>query len=351
MSAVTTEAPTTILEGEGLSTALLAYLADRHGLTNARFQEPLKQITHGWETYIYAFQLAGGELAPEWSQPLILRIYPAIEEDDRAEREAGIQRFVVGHGYPAPRPLAVETSDRYLGGQFMIMERAPGGPLLDLMVGNPVGAFGLTRRMAELHVDLHRLPVEGCPLPSGGSLIDRRLKELHRLLSQAGASVPDDAQPALDWLTDHRGVVAQEEDSVCHTDFHPLNVLVAGDGGLTVLDWSGASIGDRHSDVASTLVLLRTAPAQEERLFQRLFVRFGRRLFAWLYLRRYRQLLPLDEQRLRYWEAFRAFEWWIFSDIMLEKGSAALGLKSDTTERLPPGYVDGIRRYFWQRAS
>ena len=170
------------------------------------------------------------------------------------------------------------------------------------------------------------------------------------MLAEVGASVPANAQPALDWLIDHKEVVAQEQQAVCHTDFHPLNILVDDDAGPTVIDWSAAAIGDRHSDVASTLVLLRTAPIQAERLVERLAARFGRRLFAWFYLRCYRQVLSVDPKRLAYWEALRAFEWWIFNDIMRKFGSTALGLKSDTTERLPPGQGGLMLRYFWQRA-
>ena len=351
MNAVTSEAPATILQGEEVGKALLGYLAERHGLNNARFQEQPEQIIHGWETYIYSFQLAGDELVPEWARPLILRIYAGTKPDDRAGREGGIQRFVANQGYPAPVPLAVEPSEVYLGRPFMIMERAPGVPMLELIAGNPVAAYRFARKMAELQIELHQLPLDGCPLPSDGTLVDRRFKETQTLLSQAGTTVPEDAQPALEWLTQHKNVVAEEQEVVCHHDVHPLNILVAEDGALTLLDWSGAAVGDRHSDIANTLLLLRTAPIEEERLVQRLFARFGRGLFAWLYLRRYRQLLPVDEQRLHYWEALRAFEWWIFSHILLNADPESIGVKPDTPERLPAGHLERLQDYFWQRAG
>ena len=335
---------------EEVGPALLRYIEACTKISGIDYAEPPEAIVHGWETYIFSFLLRGDGLDRAWTRPLILRVYPGADQGPKAEREAAVQRFAVERGYPAPRPLAVETDSGVLGLPFMVMERAPGEPMLDRMTKHPLSVGRLARLMADMHVALHELPVNGCPLPSDGSLIERSAREFEELAGRSGLELPSDVQRAFDWLLAHRSAVIPEEVSLCHHDFHPLNLLVDDEGGVTVLDWPSAALGDRHSDIASTLVLLRTAPAEPRSFLERIMLRFGRGVLVWFYLRRYRQQLPIDRERLRYWEAVRSFEWWMRLTAFEAGGSAAVGVKEETAERIPLGHVNRMRRYFWQRA-
>ena len=336
---------------EQVGPALLEYLAARLGVAGLQFAEPPEQITHGWETYTYSFRIVKAGREPAWAEPLILRIYPGDDQALKAEQEAAIQRYAAGRGYPAPRPLAAETDPSILGRPFMIMERARGEPMLDLMAASPTKAVRFAALLADTHVALHRLPVDGCPLPSDGSLIDRQLTFVRETLTQLGLELPADARTALCWLQAHKDAVMEEEVALCHHDFHPLNIMVDGEERVTVLDWPMSALGDRHSDIASTVVLLRTAPIDPPRLIERLLARFGRGIFVWLYLRRYRRHLPIDAERLRYWEAFRAFVWWVELFAFESVDLALLGVKPDTAARIPAGHLVAIQRYFWRRAK
>lgn len=330
--------------------ALLAYLSERLGVSGLHYQEAPEQISHGWETYIYAFRLAGDGIASAWAAPLILRIYPGEDQAEKAEQEAAVQRFAAEQGYPTPRPLLVETDERRLGRPFMIMERSPGLPLLERVSGDPIASLRAAGTLADAHVALHRLPVEGCPLPSDGPLVERTLDEIRQSAQRFGYRLTDEMERGLVWLEANKGTVIPEETSLCHGDYHPLNLLVDDDGAPTLIDWPGARLGDRHSDVANTLVVLRTAPIDPESFWERFLAFIGRGLFAWLYLRRYRRQLPLDNRRLRYWEAARSFEWRVFVAAMKERGGLAVGAKADTAGRVPEGQGERLRRYFWKRA-
>ncbi len=55
--------------------------------------------------------------------------------------------------------------------------------------------------------------------------------------------------------------VRNQNASICHGDFHPLNILVKEGQVTAVLDWPGFSIADPVLDVAYTVVLL-TIPAK-----------------------------------------------------------------------------------------
>ena len=49
-----------------VETKLLAYLAGRLDASGLTFAETPEQITHGWETFIYTFRLAGDGLTKSW---------------------------------------------------------------------------------------------------------------------------------------------------------------------------------------------------------------------------------------------------------------------------------------------
>jgi aminoglycoside phosphotransferase (APT) family kinase protein len=331
---------------EQVGQALLECVRGRLGASVAFLEAP-QSISDGWETYIYAFQLSGEGLPEEWSRPLILRIYPGDRGAERASQEVAMQRFVADRGYPAPRPLLAEPDAAPLGRAFMIMERAPGRMLVDAMSGKPQRFFGLVRRMAELHVELHQVDAVGCPASSDGPLVERLLAMMRDLL----AAVQLEELEGLAWLEANKGIVLGEERSVCHDDFHPLNILIDNDGHCCVIDWSGATVGDRHYDIACTLVLLRTAPFEGRNLFEKLVNGLARRLMVSRYQRRYRQLLPIDKERLRYWEAFRAFEWVLFLTALPLMGTEEAGIKGDTPSRVPDDMVKKMQRYVRQRTK
>ncbi|MEX1254215.1 MAG: phosphotransferase family protein [Dehalococcoidia bacterium] len=327
--------------------ALLAYLTARLSVDDLRFAEAPAAIETGWETHIYTFRLESDGVDPAWARPLILRVYPNAEQGERAEFDGAVQRFVVERGYPAPAVLAIETSAGALGRPFLIMERAPGRTMLDRLQANPISARGLTPLMAKAHADLHRLPVEACPLPADGTLVERQLVDFRRRIAAMGVTGTDDA---LAWLEAHKGMVMPEEASLCHNDFHPQNIVVDDEQRLSVIDWSGAALGDRHCDIASTLVLMRTAPGELSGVIGMLLDRFGRYMLVRRYLRGYRKHLPIDKDRLRYWEVLQTFEWWLRVAAIQSFDSDVTGLREGTAQRLPEGHLERIQRHFWQRA-
>lgn len=327
---------------------LLAYLAGHLDVARLTYAEAPEQITHGWETFIYSFRLTGNGLSPSWQGPLILRVYPGQDAASQAERETSVQQFVHENGYPAPLPLAVEVERAALGVPFMIMERVAGVPMLDTVTGNPLGVLGLARNMADKHAALHQLPISGCPLSlDGGTLVERRLANLEQTINELPVRLPAEVLQALEWLKDNQSVVIPEDISVCHQDFHPLNLMVDENGAMSVIDWSGAALGDRHADIASTLVLVRAPPiAPPDGWLERILIRFGGPILAWLYLRRYRSQLPIDADRLRYWEALNVFHWWSRLATFELVDPGALGLKGDVGERIRDGQLKRMRDYF-----
>lgn len=289
---------------EGDTAELSKYLVSELGGEVAVEPAP-RVMARGLRTDVYAFGLTGRGLSEAWSGPLVLRLMPADLPAAAIEREAEVHRFLRYAGYPTPELLAVETSRGVLGRPFTIMERAPGVTMSRrLMSRNLFRTHALATAFADAHVKLHRLPVERFPSQSGGSSVERQLRSYRGWLG----SEPEAAE-WFEWLDARKSFVVPEHESVCHYNFHPGNTIVDDMGALRVVDWSTANIGDYHSDVADTIVFIRTEPIRESSRLRALSRQIGRRLFVKQYLRRYNSQLALDPQRLRYWEALRAIAW------------------------------------------
>ncbi|MGB6896363.1 MAG: phosphotransferase family protein [Dehalococcoidia bacterium] len=325
--------------------ALRAHLADALASPDLSYAEPPAPITTGWETYIYAFRLASPSLSDErFAGPLILRIYPGpLPGAARvAQLEYRAQAFVRERGFPAPTPLLLETEGAVFGQPFMLMERVPGRPMLDVFLERPTVLPRMARLFAETQVRLHRIDPADAPFRREVPLLDRMLEEFR----QAGEQFDlEGLRPGLDWLEAHR---PPDERDVCivHKDFHPVNVMVEHDAVTGVLDWPNVDLTDRHADLGFTLFLLETAVAEPRSLRERLIVGFGRRLLTRLYLRAYRRHLPVDRGLLRYYRSLLALRRTGQYGVWRQVGAEATGSKPDTAARVDDEQVETVIRYF-----
>ena len=84
-------------------------------------------MSGGYDATILRFGLRG---APNsFSGPLVLRLFQATADVQRAPREAAVQNALAELGYLAPRVLVAEVRTVPLGGPFLIMECMPGRTL------------------------------------------------------------------------------------------------------------------------------------------------------------------------------------------------------------------------------
>lgn len=328
---------------------LLAYLGAHLDAPGLRYAEAPEPLGRGFDTCIYAFRIEGAGLDEAWARPLVLRLYTTVTQASKAEQEGAVQRFAAARGYPAVAPLAVEGIAEPFGLPLMVMDRVEGKPMLERIGLSPPAVRRLFGQMASLHAALHRVSVDGCPLPADGSLVVRLLKALQERIERVSSHELDDV---LAWLEEHKGMVMPEEVSLCHNDFHPLNIMVGDDGRLTVLDWTDAALGDRHCDVARTLTLFHFAWIAGGTALERLVLRLSRGFLRSSYLVPYRRELPIDPDRMRYWQAYHAAQGWLQMIELQDPGNPSMaGARLDAVERLPPGLLPQLRRHFWQRAK
>jgi aminoglycoside phosphotransferase (APT) family kinase protein len=276
----------TVKGDDVLADRLLAVLRSATGSPTLEYARAPVPLTGGFWAELFAFSLAqppGG-----WPHDLIARVMP---DATTARKETLIQRAVAAAGFPTPVIRAAGGPDDGLGRAFMVMDRAPGAPLLSGL--SLTGALGrgpgllseipglLASAMARLHA-LDPGPVRGQLEAAGTASVSvGSMLELRRACASEFGR-PDLAQAA-QWLIDHPAHPAP--DVICHGDVHPFNVLRDGTR-VTVLDWSTALLAPRPYDVAFTSLALSEAALDVPGWLRPAVRLLGRRM-AGRFVRRY----------------------------------------------------------------
>lgn len=300
---------------------VLRAAAGEPGLAYDRRPEPMHG---GFWAELHSFSLA--EPPDGWQKELVARVMP---DPGAARKETIVQSAVAGAGFPTPMVRASGGPEDGLGRAFMIMDRAPGGPLLAGLdgAGAVTSGLGLLRRipvvLAEAMARLHALdpdlvsselaaaasddPAGGASSAAGG-LPDRvgyapvTVPGLISVLAgHAGEFGRADLTGAARWLAAHPPAAAP--DVICHGDLHPFNLLADGDR-ITVLDWSTTLIAPRAHDVGFTTLLLSEPPLDVPG-WARPAVRALGRLLARRFVRRYQRAagVRISAGELRYHQA------------------------------------------------
>lgn len=197
----------------------------------------------------------------------VLRRYRDSRPHEAIAREVEVMRHARAHGVPVPEVFAVSGAD-------IVMERATGPTMLDMLARRPWTTWAHARLLARLHALVHAVP------------------------ALAGLRTPFGDGPAL-----------------LHMDLHPQNVILTS-GGPLIIDWESSARGPGAADVAMTWVItlfsqvdaspMKTASVSAlQGLFARRFLRAADAVPPSLleaaveYRLRDHNLLPAEESRIR----------------------------------------------------
>lgn len=237
---------------------------------------------------------------------LVARIMP---DPTTAARETAVQQFLELRGFPVPAVRAASGPTSDLERPWMLMDHAPGRPLLSGLsaAGTLVQAPTLLRRLPDLLASaaarLHRCSTDGLDVAIDDHAARVDIEgSLERVARQATSIDRHD----LASTAEHLATRAPSQRVICHGDLHPFNLLVDDDR-WALIDWSTAVTADPHYDLAfSTLVLANpplggAAPLRTATRF------IGTRL-ANRFLRTYRQLAgtPINSDRLAWGRSVHA---------------------------------------------
>jgi aminoglycoside phosphotransferase (APT) family kinase protein len=241
--------------------------------------EELRKIAEGREAEMFA-----------WEEGTILRLHRDPAAQSRAQWEAAAMTAAADRGVRVP---AVHGLTMVMGRPGVIMERIEGPDLLTLLGRRPWLLLWVGRICGEVHARIH------------ATKASRRMPALRDVLRQwmeSSDRVPEHlARFALDIL---KGL--PDGDSLCHGDFHPGNILMAGKTPV-VIDWTNATRGDPAADIGRSLVLFRIGepPPGSPALVRYLHV-LGSKIVTWGYLRAYRRARPVDMALVERWVVVHA---------------------------------------------
>lgn len=252
---------------------------------------PPTRLVGGYDTDVFKVTITDGA----GTNVRALRRYPPDQPDHKPTFEGLVQNALHDRGFPAPRVLDVCTDKSIIGGAFIVMEFAEGRQLLH--APDHVQSTLLGRTHARLH------GIDAAGVYGALSAVDAERFLLEWRLSRLEAACARDPglRETVDWIMKHRP--GEESLSVCHGDFHKLNVLCDDDNEVTaVLDWSAVAIAEPEFDIAHTMLIFGTlakyltddfAPADHDRVVAD-------------YLQGYRTVRPIDAGKLEYYSVVQA---------------------------------------------
>ena len=281
-------------QNDRLIQKLLTYLREQLNNDQITYQTEPAQVHGGFETQIFKFQLKG--VPVKITHPLVLRLYPAFYGTGNAIWESTIQNVLKEAAFPVAKAHFICTDLNVLGGAFFIMDYLPGEP----MVMAPMESVPVL--LGNNHAHLHQINPDPLASAIHAAGIDRSvLFAKHRFEGfKKRASEFLWLQQITEWLVENRPAEPNQL-SICHGDYHPLNILVR-DGEVTgVLDWSGFLIGDPAFDIGNTLVLITIPFKHVAPTLGMDFSNVDFELVAETYLQAYRAEKLIDSTHLEYY--------------------------------------------------
>lgn len=212
---------------------------------------------------------------PGWTAPL--------------EWEAMAMEAAAGTG-AVPAVIGMETA---LGRPGLVMERIQGQDLLTALGRRPWTVLQVGRVLGEVHARIHTTSAPTSLRP---------LRATVEGALRSSPEVPPDLLPDVLQVLE----TLPDGEALCHGDFHPGNLIVAGDRPV-VIDWENVTRGHPDADVARTLLVLEGgSPPPGTSPVIRLLSPFARGILRSAYLRSYRRQRPLDPGSLRRWGVIAA---------------------------------------------
>ena len=217
-----------------------------------------------------------------WENGQVLKLFFDWFKLEDIEFEQHMNRTVHASGLPVPAPGGIIRLNGRIGLEYELVD---GLNMWETLARQPGRLFEFARRTAELHVEMHTANILP-DIPSQRRRLERKIggadplsSTLKQAMLEALSSLPDG-------------------DRLCHGDFHPGNILIAGHRPV-IIDWIDASRGNPLADVARTTIIALGAAGSSQ--VPNKGLRFLLRLFHTAYLRRYFHLRPGGQDEYRRW--------------------------------------------------
>ena len=222
----------------------------------------------------------------------VLRVGRRPQDLERIRYEFTVYTFLAGTDISFPKAFdLVEVG----GLPAIIMEPLNGPSMMDLIRANPLSAKAKAGQLAELHFKIGKTS-------ASEQITDVKAKAMFCIGKSESLSEPDKESILAVLNTLPNGT------NLCHGDFHPGNIMVQENRNY-IIDWSAASRGDFHADIAHSYILMRVVPKVPHMnpIMHRLQKRIGRSI-ASTYLSNMDRQRKIDYQTLSGWMLINAAE-------------------------------------------
>jgi aminoglycoside phosphotransferase (APT) family kinase protein len=294
------------------------------GLQNIQVQN-LVDITSGWESELYTFELEYGPPSDRIHEDLVLRIYSGDGAANKAAHEFSSIQQLHENGYPVPAVYLLENECSPFGDRpFIIMEKIKGEELWSKMARATEEELSeLVILFCNLIAQLHKLDFHPFIIDLDHNQRENPYAFFDELMNIARNGVGKYSQPGfraiIDWFQEHREQFRCTRPSLTHNDFHPGNVLIRENGRPIVIDWTSFRISDARFDLGWTLLLAYAYMGADWR--DRI-------------LEGYEQHIGSGIQALEYFEAFACARRLFDVSTSLLLGAEKLGMRSDAVESM-----------------
>ena len=242
-----------------------------------------KPIAFGRTAEIYA-----------WGEGRILKLLRPGFPPYLIQQEEVITAAIYQAGIAAPKIYEVVEVN---GRPGIVYERIDGPALIGNIERFPFRLREHAALLARLHAAIHTHTYSPAPTdaPKQKRILAQQIQSAEVLPAAGRTAVLN----LLDALPDG--------DTLCHNDFHPLNVLI-GPSGAVIIDWESASLGSPCADVARTALTVALGRPVEG--FPNLWVKkvseWYLRAFTSAYLASYRSFTHNHLADLRAWQTVQA---------------------------------------------
>ncbi|MBN2007110.1 MAG: phosphotransferase [Anaerolineae bacterium] len=217
----------------------------------------------------------------------VLKLFHTWVDEASVRHEARLAHAVYAAGLPTPPAGEVIKVEGRWGLEY---GRLAGKAMGDAIAERPWILLRSARQLAELHAAVHAVPAIGS-LPS----LHERLAQKIQAAQELSADLKTAALTALGQMP--------AGNSLCHGDFHPMNVIITPNG-AQIIDWIDATNGNPLGDVARTAVLLMgisNRNSNEAGVPPLWIEKLAMAWYARLYLKHYFTLRPGGETEYRRW--------------------------------------------------
>ncbi len=245
------------MEIPDLAEKLVEYLDSENEHQTNHTVKNINEINMGWETELFTFESTFKEGGISGHEDLVLRVFSGDNAATKSSKEFYLMKKLDEVGYPVPPVYYLEKSGDIIGKPFIIMKRIM-GKTLDASYQNETEEVlreGLSRLMS-LFADLHHLdPSVFMEVPDLSAF--QSIQGIIDYYENAKAQAPW-MSPLLDWIKANKPRESKEYLSLCHMDYHGMNIMVDEQNQSYVIDWGASMICDSRMDLAWTILLYNT---------------------------------------------------------------------------------------------